>query len=276
MLNINDLGEEYELEWPAELFREEAMAIAAAPAKQFDNFADLLLTEAFLESAPVEEFRRIRMWQGWEASPAVESTGKQFLLDLAQHANSLPTVASARPYWLQKQHGYSAPQSSPRSSFREDWLRVVTDLIVGGYFSLAAGEACVDGPSEGDISINLARQIERRTGIADLWPLPSVAGGGSEDLLLTVVEVLHDLAARPRARTFHEYGQCGWHHNDQAKEPGRSVYRWKVNELLQRHNHDLRLANEGEDIGRLVRHIADPRADLLIEVIRSEYGPTKA
>ncbi|WP_395405561.1 hypothetical protein ACHMXB_21325 (plasmid) [Arthrobacter sp. UC242_113] len=276
MLNTNDFGEEYELEWPPALFKEEAEAIAAVSATQFDEFADLLLTEAFIESAPVEEFRQRTMWQGWGTSPAVEPTGKAFFLELARNADSLPKVAAARPYWIQKKPGSIAPQRAPRSSFREDWLRVVADLISAGYFALAAEEACVDGLSEVDVAENLSRQVERRTGIPDLWPFPNEANGGNEDLLLTLVEVLHDLAARPRRRTFHEFGQCGWHHHDPAKKAGRSLYRWKVNDLLQRHNYDLRLADEGEDVGRLVRHLTDPRAELIVEVIKSEDGPTKA
>lgn len=275
MLNIKDLGEEYELEWPVPLFREEAKAIAGAPKTNFTEFAELLLREAFVEAAPAEEFRRRAIWGNWEPAPLPEGTAEQFFVDLVRGAHELPTIAAASPYWLQKKLPSTRVERSPRTSFREDWLKLVADLIAEGYFSLAAGETCVDDLSEVAVFDRLSRQIERRTGIPDMWPLPP-GEQGAEDLLLTLVEVLHDLAARPRSRTFHEYSQCGWHHADQARKPGQAVYRWKVNELLQRHRHDLRLAEEGEDTGRLVWHFTDPRAELIVEVIKSDDAPTKA
>jgi hypothetical protein len=72
---------------------------------------------------------------------------------------------------------------------------------------------------------------------------------------------MHDSVSSPRQRSFHSYGE-DWHYSDFATEPGQALYRWKVNELFARTALDLRLAEDGDDVGRLV-HVADEaRADL--------------
>lgn len=275
MLIVEDLGEEYELDWPVALFRSEAQAISAA-TDRFNDYADLLLREAFTEETPANEFATKALWQNWGETPAESTAPRDFINALAIDAHKLPTVALASPYWVQRNGLNLIPQRLPKRSFREDWVHVIQDLINAGYFSLVAGEACVDGLTDNEVFSNLSRQIERRIGVPDLWPLPSEAEGVGDDLLFTMVEVFHDLAARPRRRTEHDYGQCGWHHSDQVRKPGQGVYRWRVNQLLQRHQHKLRLAEEGEDVGRLVRNFTDPRAELLVEVTNSDDAPNKA
>jgi len=50
----------------------------------------------------------------------------------------------------------------------------------------------------------------------------------------------------------HSYGGCGWHHSAFSFEAGQALYRWRVNQVLDRSDLGLRLADEGEDTGRLV------------------------
>jgi hypothetical protein len=76
------------------------------------------------------------------------------------------------------------------------------------------------------------------------------------------MECLHDLVARPRSRSYHDYASCGWHYENFAPEPGRILYRWRVNQLLDRSELGLRLADEGEDIGRLIAVVDDARSEL--------------
>jgi hypothetical protein len=68
-----------------------------------------------------------------------------------------------------------------------------------------------------------------------------------------LVEVFHDMVSRPTSRWWHSYGGCGWHYSAFAIGPARRLYRWRVNRLLASSTLGLRLAEEGEDQGRLVR-----------------------
>ena len=92
------------------------------------------------------------------------------------------------------------------------------------------------------------------------------------DLFFDVVELLHDLVSRPLTRWYHGYGECGWHYGDFEIEPGRVVYRWRVNKILARSDLGLRLAEDGEDIGRLVTVTDDARAELVQAVVARDDG----
>lgn len=85
-----------------------------------------------------------------------------------------------------------------------------------------------------------------------------------------LIEVFHDLAVRPRERHFHDHGGCGWHYGVFNTDSGRALYRWRINRLLDRAGVRLRLADAGEDAGRLVR-VTDPgRADLLDRALTTD------
>ena len=60
---------------------------------------------------------------------------------------------------------------------------------------------------------------------------------------------------------------CGWHYSHFSATAGREVYRWKANELLQAAGISYRLADSGEDLGRLVAVFDDGRSALLAEVL---------
>jgi hypothetical protein len=96
------------------------------------------------------------------------------------------------------------------------------------------------------------------------WPLrrDEFLSAG-QDLLFDVIEVLHDRVARPRDRTFHDFCDCGWHYSDFVLETGRRLYRWQVNQLLDQSALGYRLADDGEDVGRLVSTTDEARTELL-------------
>ena len=71
-------------------------------------------------------------------------------------------------------------------------------------------------------------------------------------LVCDLIEAFHDLMARPSRRWHHEHPAC-WHYSDFATAPGRRLYRWRINRLLASSTLGLRLADSGEDLGRLVR-----------------------
>lgn len=49
------------------------------------------------------------------------------------------------------------------------------------------------------------------------WPLRPEAW--DEDTFYGLIEVIHDLVARPRERSWHDYGRCGWHYSEFAVVP---------------------------------------------------------
>ncbi|SHN89077.1 hypothetical protein SAMN05660350_05072 [Geodermatophilus obscurus] len=108
----------------------------------------------------------------------------------------------------------------------------------------------------------LERLTAERIGRRELWPLDP--GAWDEDTFYDLIEMVHDLVARPRDRWTHDFGDCGFHYGSFAVRTGQAVYRWRVNELLARHGADVRLADNGEDAGRLV-HIAGDDRDELVE-----------
>ncbi|MGH3766268.1 MAG: hypothetical protein ACRDTX_14150 [Pseudonocardiaceae bacterium] len=114
--------------------------------------------------------------------------------------------------------------------------------------------------------------IARELGVKGLWPLEKRRLVDDMDLFFDVVELLHDLAARPLARWPHDYGGCGWHHGDLETESRRVVYRWRVNKILARSDLGLRLVEDGEDIGRLITITDDTRAELIQAVATRDDG----
>lgn len=81
-----------------------------------------------------------------------------------------------------------------------------------------------------------------------LWPAPP--GGWETDVFLTAVEAVHDLVAWPRVRTPSPDASC---YSGFTRDTGRAVYRHRTSQLLDLHEIGLRLADDGEDTGRLVR-----------------------
>jgi hypothetical protein len=141
----------------------------------------------------------------------------------------------------------------------------VSELQDAGYLDRVAPRDCVDNRAPAPWNA-LNAETTDRLGVRDLWPLrPS---DWTDDLFYSLVEVLHDLVARPRNRWWHDYSQCGWHYSDFALAPARALYRWKVDRLLSRHGVELRLADGGEDVGRLIRS-AGSELDQLVVLARA-------
>ncbi|WP_222268502.1 hypothetical protein [Modestobacter marinus] len=133
----------------------------------------------------------------------------------------------------------------------------MNELDKRGYFEMAFGKDCVDDPA-GDPSYILESEL----GVTKLWPLRIERLVEDTDTFFDVIEVLHDQVSRPRMRQLHSYGGCGWHHSDFSIDSGRRLYVWQVNQLLDRGDLSLRLAEDGEDSGRLIAATDDARAEL--------------
>ncbi|MGH3934008.1 MAG: hypothetical protein ACRDS1_03325 [Pseudonocardiaceae bacterium] len=242
-----DVGD-YELLWPRHLFIRGLTAVRATAASRTARI-ERLLEEAFLGDTPIQDYKSLD--RGW---PMPEH--RDYVTELLAHAPRLREYRAPRPYWSAR-HG-ATPSGIPRrpGQLPVDFARLIWSLQAEGYLDCALPKVCVDDPDgvEPDPEALLADRI----GVPDLWPLPPE--DWSKDLFYDLIEVFHDLVARPRTRSPHSWNQCGWHFGDFATDIGRALYRWKVNTLLESGGVALRLA---EDVGRLVQLIDDARTELV-------------
>ncbi|MBC3842976.1 hypothetical protein GXW82_30825 [Streptacidiphilus sp. 4-A2] len=256
----------YELTWPASLFVSEATRIAASPHRDWTTRAEWLLTEAFHGGSACSDFENLPATSAedpWSQSDAKwgQPTGlnqRAWFNELINRVAEIRRFTEPRPYWPQRK-GLAGPKASPNPEWvRLGFARLIMAMHGNGYLVEHFGEECVDSREE---LPDPAEVLELRLGIPGLWPLKPQ--GWDEDTFFGLIEVFHDLVARPRDRSYHSWDQCGWHHREFHSGPARVLYRWRVNQLLADAGLHYRLADEGEDQGRLVAVTDEARADLV-------------
>ncbi|MFF3601683.1 hypothetical protein [Kitasatospora indigofera] len=261
-----DLGN-YELLWPADVFVAEVEHIAAAGQSDWTSRAEWLLTEAFqgegtcsdFKSLPVRTLRTVDRW-GQGAPPATGPviTQWEWLRELADRAQEVRQFTAPLPYWPRRREGAAPPAAADPSSVRLAFVRLIIQMQDNGYLVEHFGKACVD---DYDDLPDAAGILELRLDVPGLWPLRPEEW--DEDTFFGLVEVFHDLVSRPRDRSFHAFNGCGWHYKEFHIRPARMLYRWRVNRILADAGLHYRLADEGEDLGRLVAVTDDARANLV-------------
>lgn len=285
MFNPERPGPDYELRWPREIFRSELDLLLGADAMERAEWTDeveLLFTEAFVSDTPRYDFLEARDELDPPGLPRGEMSrlrARRTLLGLIRTAlNRLPEQAAPRPYYAARAGAsvrggdQGAPGSADRTTIvQRDWNRVVNDLLDRGYLEQVAPRECVDAnealpkPDEA-----LDHVFAQHLGVEGLWsPRPAEWEQGT---FFSMIEVVHDLVARPRGRRYHSWNQCGYHYSNFAKAPAQMLYRWTVNRLLERNEIPLRLAKSGEDVGRLVHTVTDDRARLIDQAISTTSG----
>jgi hypothetical protein len=194
----------------------------------------------------------------------LSTTQLAWLKQVAAEAAALPPLPPARPYWSQ------------RSGMKREKLtsEVVMDRFVSLVASLAAedwlwaeafGVDCPDGI--GDPVDTPTSQIEQRLGKAigaGAWPLAESRKYWTVHDLFDLIEVLHDLASWPGSWDSHGYGGCPGHPGDFSPACGKALYRHRVNALLHQSTLGVRIADTGEDRGRIV-HSAAPGLETLMD-----------
>lgn len=269
---------DYQLVWPRALFTAEAAALLNRRGlKDWNDRCQLLLDHAFVrgyEGGPLSEFQDIAdglvddLW-GAPGRRSTLTAKQQFLRDLMSKADHLHEDGShRRPYWRERKAGQRHNVVLGKSAVVREFIALMGEIENAGYFEKRFGKDCVDDPY-GDGPSQL---IERELGVDDLWPLPQQHLVDDIDLFLDVVEMLHDVVARPQTRSLHSYAGCGWHHGHFEIEPARIVYRWRVNKILHRSDLGLRLAEEGNDAGRLVAVTDDARTELVQTLVGRADG----
>jgi hypothetical protein len=257
MLDVSD----YVLVWPPELFVAEAQRILVRPQVN-SQAVDLLLREAFHDDNAAEDLSSMRHADPWDSGPYLPSP-REVLAELAGSAHIIRRSAAPRPYWPQRHRRQAPGPYLDVPGARKAFTGLVSELENRGYLDRVFPRSCVD--DHGEIESDPAAELAKRLGITGLWPL--APNEWDDDTFYGLVEVYHDLVARPRLRQFHDYAECGWHYSHFSVTAGREVYRWKVNELLQLVGIDFQLAESGEDQGRLIAKFDDGRSSLVADVL---------
>ncbi|HEX9991499.1 MAG TPA: hypothetical protein VGB14_01090 [Acidimicrobiales bacterium] len=181
-----------------------------------------------------------------------------WLEQLAESAPVFPNANERRPYWSQRSSLDHSRVEVRLPAVVRRVRRLIDELEREHLFSEALGFECVDGNGRSDTSA--ATELERRVRKAHLLDVADEAW--SADDLCDFLEVFHDMASRPTRGWEHDFCNCGWHPTAYSKRSGQALYRWRVNEELANTSLGLRMATDGEDIGRMVRVTPPALAEL--------------
>ncbi len=185
-----------------------------------------------------------------------------WLEELLGDVDSLRMVAKPRPYRSQRA-GEPTPKESDLPAIVRRVRALLREFEAENFFARTLGYDCVDSNGSSDTSPE--EELDKRLGKRGLWAAKD--NEYSLDDLCDLIEVFHDLAARPTRDYYHSFSDCGYHPRAFNVTSGQALYRWRVNSLLDLTTFDLRLATAGEDIGRMVAVPSLGVGDLIEDVL---------
>jgi hypothetical protein len=120
-------------------------------------------------------------------------------------------------------------------------------LRIEGYFQQDLGYHCVDaGFVPGTLGYDIEGFMLLELRKSNLYPIAEQLGNYTEDDLFDIIEFLYDHCSKPTKRTYHSYGDCGWHCTAFDREPGKVEYRQKINRILRTYGDGFELTVDGE------------------------------
>lgn len=273
-MKVQDEVDDFVLRWPVESFKQRAATLLNERSEsQWTDRVECFLEDTFVNDTARERFQEksklcvkdpwtvpVSQASPWDTSKPALADNARFLADLLKRADSFHHPGVRRPYYSERRTGSHPRALGLRASILE-FRQLVHDLDGRGYFAMRLGIDCPDDPD----LIDPVHVVEMQSGRPGLWPIEVdalVSTSGEPDDFLDLVEVLHDLVAQPRRRSFHGWSGCTWHYSDFSISTGRQIYRWSVNRILNASDLGLRLAEEGEDQGRLVARTDEARTEL--------------
>ncbi|MGN2638287.1 hypothetical protein ACTD5D_19250 [Nocardia takedensis] len=276
----------FQLVWPRALFAEQVARLlnerGVVRRFEWDCYAEALLDHAFVAGytdGPLAEFKALPSAGAFGNSLATaissvaEASGKvppltpqqQYLRDLLRFQDRLhEDPPPRRPYYGEKINPAPAPGRLAFEEVALEFVGLVRDLEESGFFDKRFGIWCIDHSDRepGPLWV-IHRALSPEFELS--WPLVAEELAADPENFLSLIEVLHDNAARPRVVEFthSEWEDRCNHYTDYDVGTGRAVYRWRLNKVLDRSDLGHRLAEEGEDLGRLVTLSDEGRTDLL-------------
>ena len=200
-------------------------------------------------------------------NPSTIDQALTWLDELADSAGALHRASRPRLYYSQRRGSGPEPRAAtPLAEVVRQIVQLVRKMASERLFAEVLGYDCVD--SYGDFGSTPLDELESRLGKGRLWEAPPDTW--SEDDLCDFIEVFHDVAARSTRESFHSFSGCGWHPLAYSRNSGRTLYRWRINQLLDETEFPLRLADQGEDIGRMVQGSSGELSVLIDDAIKSE------
>ena len=259
---------DYALDWPATLLRDELLALRSNPYAGWRVYEVVELLElAFHDGAPVHHFRAYVGSFDQEEDPMRAS---QWIDDLIEHADQLLPYVAPAARWRDRTRGVTR---QARLEIRHRFLSLVMNLSRHGYFGRDTVEACRAEPDDDeDHRPDLATRVGALMNEPGFWRPSEMFWeelAWDNDTFYELIEVFHDLAARPRQHWHSANELCIGHYHDFDTDSGRRIYRALVNRLLAEHGIELRLAAHGPDEGRLVELVDEARADLIDRALQS-------
>lgn len=223
-----------------------------------------LFSEAFVDGDVASSVEQLSGTGGsWHTPASAPASDAESLLDSLTENPALMHAYEPPTYWMER-HGVRSNAGLDKSLARA-YVELIDEMRELDYFPKVLPKGCVDdGGTWQGFQDHASSEISKAIRVDVRWPLDDSALSIPDDVLYSVIEYLHDQAQRPRTRGYHSFGDCGWHYGDYNKESGGVVYRWRVNELLERYGVALRLGSKGSDKGRLLRH-SDLQLDELAE-----------
>ncbi|MGN6446296.1 hypothetical protein [Amnibacterium sp.] len=262
---------EYALVWPRPLFDWEARRVVALEDDDVPSAAVLLLEEAFhdpgVSLALVQEIGPTEPpWIRVGDPDRVRAWLSSVLADERKLRPYTPPK-----YYAERNHQTELGEYTERRPLANDVLALIDELQDRGYFPSVLPRECVDDPTDYEFA---SRAIQDATHISVSWPIEGVEREWlPEAALYSIIEFFHDQAQRPRTRSMHTFSGCGPHYSAPNRQAGGVVYRWRMNEVLKRHEIALRLGSKGEERGRLIQHFGlglDSLAESLVDAPAGE------
>lgn len=259
----------YALFWPPDILAEEVGSLAGSETasgmeSEWVQEAMLLLRQAFTSPVPADDF--------WEVSGEIElfvdygdaDPCVLWLRDLSEAALNR-SLGPSRYYSERYPDNPDAPKL-PLSEVAGQVRSLVDKLLEDGFFDETFGVRC--SVTEQGRKPSPEHELGRLVGKRYLWTADPEEWWDNADLF-DFVEVFHDLAARPTKAWFCRH--CHDHHPlEFSHESGRAIYRALVNRLLDKSSIELRLAESGEDVGRMVRSAPDELGELVNEALGAQ------
>jgi hypothetical protein len=240
------------LRWPRELFLEAAEGLEDDLWSTTQNL--WLLGRAF-DSADA-------------LTAGLEDGSAEILAFILSHIDEVPYIYERRELFSDRQ-GRSRDRLPPGY----EWAVTKYDRMLRRYYDTGSlGEhlqpSCPDDYTDDG---NPSEALLEIVGVEGLWPVGrAYEEHESDDLLFDVVEAFDELVVMPTARNHHGYGGCGWHYRNFNHQFGRRAYRFEVNRILGFAGVPYRIAESGEDAGRVVAAGSDDLAPLLLRAAERE------